>query len=233
MRSYGQFCPVAKAAEIFCERWTPLILRELATGSHRFAEIQRGVPLASPSLLTRRLRQLEEEHIIERRKSESGRSWTYHLTSAGEEFAPIVEALGVWGQHWSRRDLAENEVSLELLLWSMEKDVRPDAFTQYPAVVEIEFTDQPQSKRHWWFLNHDDRSELCLQEPGYDVDVYLRCRLPDLIRVWRGDIDLADALASERLVTHGGSDARRALKNWLGLSPLAGVKSRRAELGLE
>ena len=232
MRSYGQFCPVAKAAEVFCERWTPLILRELATGAHRFAEIQRGVPLASPSLLTRRLRQLEDEHIIERRKSESGRSWTYHLTPAGEEFVPIVEALGMWGQHWSRRDLAENEISLELLLWSMEKDVRPEAFSHSPAVVEVEFTDQPEAKRHWWFLNHDNCSELCLQEPGHEVDVYVQCKLPDLIHVWRGDIELDTALATDRVVTYGKREACRELRHWLGLSPLAGVKSRRDELDI-
>ena len=46
MKPYGQFCPVAKAAEVFCERWTPLILRDLAIGASRFSELQRGVPLA-------------------------------------------------------------------------------------------------------------------------------------------------------------------------------------------
>ena len=57
MRSYGQFCPVAKAAELFCERWTPLIVRDLAAGAARFSELQRGVPLMSPTLLSRRLKQ--------------------------------------------------------------------------------------------------------------------------------------------------------------------------------
>ena len=55
MVRYGQFCPVAKTSELFCERWMPLILRELMCGSHRFSEIQRGVPLISPSLLSKRL----------------------------------------------------------------------------------------------------------------------------------------------------------------------------------
>ena len=128
MRSYGQFCPVAKAAELFCERWTALILRDLAGGATRFSELQRGVPLASPTILSRRLKELETEGVVERRRSPSGGAWTYHLTPAGAEFAPIVEALGVWGQRWSRRDLAEHEVDLGLLVWAMEKSVRPDAF---------------------------------------------------------------------------------------------------------
>ena len=61
MKSYEQFCPVAKAAELFCVRWTPLILRDLALGASRFTELQRGVPLASPTLLSNRLKQLEKK----------------------------------------------------------------------------------------------------------------------------------------------------------------------------
>lgn len=97
MRSYGQFCPIAKAAELFCERWTALIIRDLAAGATRFTQLRRGVPLASPALLSKRLKELAREGIFERRRPESGRGWTYHLTRAGEEFRPLVEALGVWG----------------------------------------------------------------------------------------------------------------------------------------
>jgi DNA-binding HxlR family transcriptional regulator len=98
MRSYGQFCPVAKAAELFCERWTPLILRDLAAGATRFSQLHRGVPLMSPTLLSRRLKHLEAEGVVERRRSAGGSSWTYHLTPAGEDLSPIVMSLGLWGQ---------------------------------------------------------------------------------------------------------------------------------------
>lgn len=99
MKSYDQFCPIAKAAEIFCERWTALILRDLWKGSSRFSELHRGVPLMSASMLSKRLAQLEKEGIIVRRRSKNARAWTYHLTQAGREFIPIVKALGIWGQH--------------------------------------------------------------------------------------------------------------------------------------
>ena len=117
MRTYGQFCPVAKAAELFCERWTPLILRDLALGASRFSELQRGVPLASPTILARRLAQLVAEGVVERRGGPRGRR-TYHLTPAGQDFVPVVMALGLWGQRWSRRELAAHEVDLGLLLWA-------------------------------------------------------------------------------------------------------------------
>jgi DNA-binding HxlR family transcriptional regulator len=60
MRGYGQFCPVAQAAEVTTERWTPLVIRELLAGGHRFNDIQRGVPLMSSALLSERLKTLEQ-----------------------------------------------------------------------------------------------------------------------------------------------------------------------------
>jgi hypothetical protein len=65
--SYGQFCPIAKASEIFATRWTPLIVREVMTGMHSFNDIHRGVPLISRAVLVARLRELEDHGVIERR----------------------------------------------------------------------------------------------------------------------------------------------------------------------
>ena len=96
MQSYGQFCPVALAAEIFCERWNAVILREMVSGSTRFSEIQRGAPLMSPSLLTKRLKELEAAGVIERRQAASGRAFEYHLTEAGRDdvpFGPLISTL--------------------------------------------------------------------------------------------------------------------------------------------
>jgi len=230
MKSYGQFCPVAKASEVFCERWTALILRELASGSSRFAHLQRGIPLASPTTLSRRLKELEAEGIIERRRSRSGRSWTYHLTPAGAEFAPIVEALGVWGQRWSRRELQEHEIDLGLLLWALEKDVQPDVFGNARTVVHFDFHDRPKSQRHWWFLNEAGSCEMCVEDPGHEVDLHLTVSLPDMIYIWRGDISLAHALETGRLVVDGATPARRKLAKWLGICALAHVKSEREQL---
>jgi DNA-binding HxlR family transcriptional regulator len=86
MKGYGQLCPVAKAAEVFCERWTALILRDLGGGATRFVELKRGAPLMSRSMLSRRLQELEHEGIIERRPNEAGRGCIYHLTPAAASF---------------------------------------------------------------------------------------------------------------------------------------------------
>lgn len=229
MKSYGQFCPVAKAAELFCERWTPLIVRDLAAGATRFSELQRGVPLMSPTLLSRRLKQLVAEGVVERRPAATGRGWTYHLTEAGAEFAPLVAALGVWGQRWTRRQLAAEEVDLGLLIWTLERSVDAAAFGARRTVVRLQFTDQPANKALWWFVNQDAACQLCLEDPGFEVALYLACTLPDMIRIIRGDLPLARALESDRLEAIGPASARRRLTTWLNLGPLTRIPSQRAD----
>lgn len=224
MKSYGQFCPVAKAAELFCEKWTALIVRDLAAGATRFSELRRGVPLMSPTLLSRRLKQLEAEGVIERRRKARGRGYTYHLTEAGLEFAPLVVALGVWGQRWSRRELVEHEIDLGLLLWSMERSADPSAFQKEQTVISLQLSDQPAGKDQWWFVNRDNTCELCLEDLGFDVDLYLTTTLPDMIYIIRGDLSLTRALNDGRLEALGATATKRKLRSWLNISPLAKVR---------
>jgi DNA-binding HxlR family transcriptional regulator len=223
MRSYNQFCPIAKAAEIFCERWTALIIRELAGGAMRFSQIQRGVPLASPALLSGRLKQLEKEGVVQREKSDSGKAWRYRLTESGEEFVPLVMALGVWGQRWSRRDLEPREMDLGLLLWALEKGANPDSLGPDRRVVQFDITDQPEHKRFWWFLNEDGHCELCLTPPDRDADIHVQATLAQLIRVWRGDVSLARVLDDGLIEVHGSARMRRAFGKWLGIASIAHI----------
>lgn len=223
MKSYGQFCPVAKAAELFCERWTPLIIRDLAAGATRFSEIHRGIPLISPSLLSRRLKQLQAEGIIEKRHS--GKSGTYHLTTAGSEFIPMVEALGIWGQRWSRRELVDEEMDLGLLLWAIERNAKADAFGTGRAVVRLELTDQPSGKQLWWFVNENGACQLCVHDPGFDVDVYLACTLRDIIYVVRGDVGLDNAISTDRLEVIGERSVTGQLASWFNLGPITKIAS--------
>ena len=95
MTSYGQFCPVAKASELLGERWVLLILRELLLGTHRYSEFQRALSRISPSLLTKRLKQLEAAGIIVRKPQQGRKGHACFLTPAGKELAPIVEHLAV------------------------------------------------------------------------------------------------------------------------------------------
>lgn len=221
MKSYQQFCPIAKAAEIFCERWTALVIRNLGAGAERFNDIHRGVPHMSATLLTRRLRQLEAEGLVERRRSASGKSWTYHLTEAGTEFLPLVGALAVWGQRWTRRDLSEGEMDLGLLIWGLEYSVDPGAFGPGRHVVRLDVHDQPQNKRLYWFVCEDGQLDLCVADPGGETDLYLAATLADLIHVYRGDVALGAAIEDGRLAVDGAPNVARRLEHWFNPGVMA------------
>ena len=224
MEGYGQFCPVAKAAEIVAERWTPLVLRELICGSHRFNDLQRGVPLMSPSMLTQRLRTLQRAGVIERRPAQRGRGWEYHLTEAGEELRPIVEQFGVWGQRWARRKVEEGDLDAPLLMWDIRRCVRPDGLPDRRVVVAFTFPDVSSAHRHWWLVFHQGDVDLCLTDPGFDIDVHVNTGLRTMTQVWLGDITVSDAMRSGAMTLNGRTALVRGFPRWIGLSSFATVQ---------
>ena len=228
MAGYGQFCPVARASQVFCERWTALVLRELIAGSTRFNDIQRGVPLMSPSLLSRRLKQLEAEGVISRQTSAGGRGVEYRLTEAGQHLAPLVHGLGAWAQEWADRTIKDDELDVSLLIWDMQRTVRPEQFPAGRTVVEIMFGDQAKGKARWWFVCDGGSVELCPVDPGFEVDLYVTTDLRTLTDIWIGNQSIADAELADRLDLQGSKELRKSFADWLGLSPFAKVKSRRA-----
>ena len=121
--SYGQFCPVAMAAEIVCSRWTALVLRELLCGSTRFNDLRRGVPLMSPTLLSKRLKELEEAGVIVAVPTRQPGVFDYKLTKAGEDLRPVVMSLGIWGQRWIESSLSLKNLDPSLLMWDMRRSL--------------------------------------------------------------------------------------------------------------
>src|SRR5690242_21194866 len=120
--SYNQFCPVAMAAEILCTRWTIVLLRELVAGSTRFNELRRGVPRMSPALLSKRLKDLEAAGIVARSPIQGGPElYEYRLTSAGKDLAPVVEAVGAWGQKWVTTRSSLEKLDVNLLMWDIRR----------------------------------------------------------------------------------------------------------------
>lgn len=222
-KNYGQFCPVAKASEILAERWTPLVLRELMCGSTTFNEIQRGVPLMSRSLLSKRLKELERAGVVERRPQERGH--TYHLTQAGEELRSIVMQLGEWGQRWARSEVTPTDLDPRLVMWDMHRSVDVDRLPTGRVVAQFEFSDAPVNalRRAWLLLERPD-VDVCYKDPGYEIDLLVSTSLRTLIMVWMGDIGWGDALREHDLRIEGRRDLAHAFPGWLKLSGFAGVQ---------
>jgi DNA-binding HxlR family transcriptional regulator len=219
MKGYGQFCPIAQAAEVLTERWTPLVIRELAlTGSCRFNDIQRGVPLMSSSLLSKRLRQLERAGIVERRARLDGKGTEYHLTPAGQELGPVMAQIGLWSERWLRRPIFEEKPDTGLLMWWMRGTVKTDALPAGRTVIHFHFRRAPEKLRHFWLVLPD--ADLCLTDPGFGVDITVRSDAKTLTAVWVGDLGIAEALSRGTIELEGPRQLVRSFPNWFGLHPL-------------
>ena len=236
MQEYGQFCPVALGAEIFAERWTPLILQELLQGSHRFSELRRGLPRISRNLLVQRLAYLEDVGLIERRPRPNGRGYDYLLTTAGEELRPVVVALGTWGYKWTAHELRPENLDAGLLMWFLRHRVNVDELPYRRVVARFDFHDAgPRSfwlgeQQSFWLVLERPDVELCLSDPGFALDLTVRAELAALTRIYLGQLTLAEAVRSGAVQLEGSRESRAGFRRWLGISPFAEAVPRRRRL---
>lgn len=229
MGVYGQFCPVAQALEIVGERWTLLIVRELLSGNYRFGEILNGVPLISRSLLSQRLKALEDASLIERRERAGGNGHEYVLTPAGEELRPIVFGLGNWGQRWVRRN-PKDKLDPVLLMWDLRRNLDARRLPERPTVVMFWFRDLAGKRSRYWLKVERPDIELCLTDPRLDVELTVETTLRTMVEVWMGDRDARDAVGSGAIVLKGVPELTRAFPGWLLLSPFAKIERAAASL---
>jgi len=216
MADYGQFCPVAKATEVVGERWTLLILRELMLGTCRFNDFQRALSRISPTLLNQRLKSLEAQGVIIKKKKSGQKGFEYRLSASGKELAPLVETLAVWGMRWARGQMTDAELDVEFLMWDLQRRLQTEHLPAGETVICFSF-DELKKFNNWWMVVYDDTVDLCTQNPGKDIDIYINSTLRALAEVWRGDVSLRQALANGEIKTHGTRTLERSLPQWLGL----------------
>ena len=218
MRSYAQYCPVAKASEILGDRWTLLIVREMLGGASGFNELQRGLPGISRSVLTDRLRALERAEIVERRLGPKGRTLEYRLTRAGRDLQSVVQAIGEWGVTWSFTDPRPEELDPDLLIVWMARHVDREQLPAHRTVVQFDFRNP--AKRYWMVLEPSDVS-VCLQHPGFDVDLEVRVDTAALYCVYLGRAELRGAMRARKLTMNGPRALQRSFGRWFAWSAFA------------
>ena len=223
MSTYGQFCPVAKASDIIGERWTVLILRELLLGTTRFNDFQRALSRISPTLLSKRLKELEKKGLIVRKRTPGQERHEYQLTACGRELEPIIEHLAVWGMRWARGQMTDSELDVEFLMWDMQRRLQTDHLPNGETVLCFAF-DELDKFKTWWLVACGGEVDLCTESPGKDVDLYINTRVRTLAEVWRGDLDLKSALRDKTVRAHGNMHLARTMPDWLGICLYADVK---------
>lgn len=225
MKGYGQFCPIAKASEVLGERWTNLVIRELGAGSETFNDIRKGLPLMSPSLLSARLKSLEKHGIVGRYEDDS--KVRYRLTEAGNELTSIIWELGTWGHRWVRSDLSRDDLDPSVLVWDIHRNIETKFFKGERTTIKIEFTDYPSKFRFWWIVIKDDDADVCIKDPGYEIDITISGDLKTLTAAWMGDTTLMKAIREKAIVLTGSSHLRKTINIWMGTNYYADVRPAR------
>ena len=216
MTSYGQFCPVAKATELIGEKWTVLVLRELLLGTTRFNDFQRAISRMSPTLLAKRLKHLEEGGIIIRKKLSGRKGYEYRLTAAGKELGPLIEVLAVWGMRWASRQLTDDELDVEFLMRELQRRLQTDHLPDGETVMCVTF-DELTTHKTWWLLVDGDVVDLCTEDPGKDVDLYISATVRTIVEVWEGDLDIRTALRDGSIKADGSRHLVRTMPDWFGV----------------
>jgi DNA-binding HxlR family transcriptional regulator len=219
MKSYGQFCSIARALDLLGERWTLLIVRELLCGGRTFGDVRRGIPRISRTMLAARLRELVDGGVIERVGAEG-----YALTESGRDLMGVVTALGTWGQQWLPRELQQDELDMDALLWDMRRRVDVERLPPRPTVVRIELTDLRRRATRWLLLRSSEAS-LCSTNPGFPESLEVRTDRRTLIGWWRGDLTYAQA-RHRGLRLDGPPSAVRAFPTWFHRYLFADVEPR-------
>jgi DNA-binding HxlR family transcriptional regulator len=222
--AYGQYCPLSMAAEILCNRWTMLVLRELLEGSTGFNEISRGVPLMSRTLLMGRLRELEGVGLVIREERGAGKPVHYRLTAAGNALGRVVRTMAEWGQEWIDVEPSIQDVDTDFLMWDIRRNVRILPELPRRFVVRFHFPDAPEKKQEHWLIFESGEVDICYIDPGYDVDVQIEANLKTMTKVWMGWQGFSAAVRCGDLQIVGPREFTRSASAWLGLSSLAGVR---------
>ena len=218
--SYGQYCPLALATELLAQRWTLLIVSSLLDGCDQFNVLQRALPRISPSLLSKRLTQLEDAGVVERHSQPGDRARRYRLTEAGQELQSVIMQLARWGHRWGR-DMTTEDLDPAFLLWSMHLRMDREALPADLVVIEFVFTGVPSGLDQLWLVCKNGSVEMCLKDPGHETDLLVRSDIRVFVEAWRGFRDLRREIKSGRIRVDGPARLRREFPNWLLLSMIA------------
>ena len=214
---YGQFCPIAKATEIIGEKWSLLVIRELLMGGTRFNELQRGLSHISPTMLSRRLDSLAEDGLVLKKKIPGQKGFEYFPTESCQELLPIIRSLGDWGMRWARSNLTEKDYDVELLMVYLKRSILKDKLIGKETVIRFRFTDI-DTYPDWWLVVTEDEIDLCVNDPGKEVDVHFTSAVKTMADIWMGDTTYKKASREGHLKIVGDRLLTRNITDWMANS---------------
>jgi DNA-binding HxlR family transcriptional regulator len=212
-----EYCAFTKAVEHLGDRWSLLIIRELAQfGPQGFNTLATGLPgHVSRSVLAAKLRKLEEIGLVARDPSVSNRTAPYTLTPAGEQLVPTLMSFWNWAEHWVPEDPAAAARDPSMILWWLRHRVDPAAAPEQQVAIEITLRNT-EPDRTWLLLARGSDPNLCLEDPllGDERYVYVEAGVDGLLPVARGRRTWADAIGDGSVTAYGAPHLVSAMTRW-------------------
>lgn len=222
----GSLCPAVKAADMIGDKWTLLLMRELLLGASRYNEFQRAMPRISPTVLSKRLKQMELDGLIIKKAVAGEKAKAYRLTTCGRELGPLVDYMSKWGLRWARRRLNEEDLDVGTFMWDFHRSLKTAELPDGETVLSVTFSELASHKR-WWLIANNGVVDLCTDDPGKEVDLYIFTSLPALAEVWMGDMSISAATQCEQVKISGAGYLMKTAAQWFPQSRYAEVRPER------
>lgn len=219
----GSLCPAVKAADMIGDKWTLLLMRELFVGSNRYNAFQRALPRISPTVLSKRLKQMEADGLIIKKTVAGEKATEYRLTKCGRELAPLINYMSKWGLRWARRRMNEEDLDVGTFMWDFHRSLNTTELPDGETVFSVTFTGLDAHSK-WWLVANGETVDLCTDDPGKEVDLYISSTLPILAEIWMGDCDVTSAVKDEDIMLTGASYLVRGVSQWFPKSRYADVR---------
>jgi len=198
------------------------ILAEMSCGTTRFNDLRRGMPRISPTLLSKRLKEMEEQGLIERITNKASGTIDYVRTPRAVELHSILVALGHWAQRNIDAETALCDRDPKTLMWLVRRKINSDELPPTRIVMRFHFADAPRAERTYWIVAKPGMAvDLCMSDPGFDVDLFIDTQIPVLTGILFGRCSLSREIEQERLRLIGAPRIVRTIGKWLSLSYFA------------
>jgi DNA-binding HxlR family transcriptional regulator len=213
VKTYNQYCPIARSSEILAQRWTPIIIRNLLNGSTTYNRLADQAPGIPRSLLTSRLRELRSAQLVTKAPRPDNKGNVYQLTEAGQDLATVITSMGKWGERWLDVTPQHADPVYFLNSW-ITSYLNRDALPNRRVTVRFDFTDQPTKVSPMWVIFDPQHSEVCRTNPGYDEDLIVTAESVALAEWHLGRTEWHQETRSGRIKVEGIPNLAKTLPTW-------------------
>ena len=223
IKAYGIYCPTSKACEVLEPRWTIPILCELWDNNTRFNEIRRALPALSPGLLSKRLKELEANGMIERVENRAQGTVDYFRTQKAIELEPIFDEMARWAQRHVDAEIALSDQDAGMLMWKLRRRINAEEMPEGRNVIRFHFPDATSAHSTYSMAKQGTAANLQVHDPKLEPDLFVECPVGVLTGVYLGRRSLSRDIDDGNIFLSGDTRLAKNFSKWLPPTEFADV----------